>query len=126
MAAGIKEQIDDLDHLLDQLLKLPIDRVQAAPATILMKPRVTAIAEEAVEVEEGAPTLRFDGKKTEKKPVLALAEDEVAFEVVEEQDSIVETEANVQPEPSHSLSLSINEPLTPNPSPRGGEGSQDG
>lgn len=130
MAAGIKEQIDDLDHLLDQLLKLPIDRVKPAPATILMKPRVAA--EEEVEVEEDTPTLRFGGKEIETKPMLTLAaegeiledevEDRVNIDIEEHTPSIVEDE--VQKESSHSLSLSMNEPLPANPSPQEEEASQ--
>lgn len=128
LAAGIKEQIDDLDHLLDQLLKLPIDRMQAAPATILMKPRVAAIAEEHAEIEEESPTLRFGAKEVETNPVLTLTEEveesKVLENEVEEERAEAQPIEKVQEESPHSIRLSIVEPLTPSLSHREEEGSQ--
>ena len=43
--AGFNEQIDELDHLLDKLLKLPIDKVRPAPRTPSQPPVQLVVAE---------------------------------------------------------------------------------
>jgi len=141
LPAGLKEQIDDLDMLLDQLLKLPIDRVQAAPATLPLKPKSVAVATPArVELEPETSILRFGGMEEEKKPMLALADDsemegdeedlaladhhDIAAEMTQEESKVSEEVGlSVGSSESHS-DTSGHRPLTPSPSPRKGEGSQ--
>ncbi len=137
MPAGLKEQIDDLDQLLDQLLKLPIDRVQAAPAMLPLKPKSVAMATQADVVEEPETAiLRFNGMEEEKKPMLGLAEDS---EMEEEEEELALAD---EPGFAHGIKLNVSHvneevgssnsqsdtsshrPLTPSPSPWGGEGSQ--
>lgn len=136
MAAGIKEQIDDLDQLLDQLLKLPIDRVQAAPATIPLKPKSVAIAtqEDVIEEPETA-ILQFDGMEEEKKPILGLVDDSGVEE--DGEDSMLADEPSIVHGMKSNVGQTVEEvvssnnqsdtssqrPLTPNPSPQSGEGS---
>ena len=133
LPAGLKEQIDDLDQLLDQLLKLPIDRVQPAPATLPLKPKSVAMITKADVIEEPETTiLRFDGE--EKKPTLTLAdhseEDEEELTLADEPNFAHEVlpHGSHAPEETgstkHQTELSINNPLTPNLSSRRGEGSQ--
>lgn len=142
MPVGLKEQIDDLDQLLDKLLKLPIDRVQNAPATLPLKPKTAVALPGEVEETHERPILRFEGVDEQSKPLLTLADESECEE--DEIDEVVDhgSEALVVPHEIHattpSLSIALqevespisqtdtssNEPLTSNPSLQKDEGSQ--
>lgn len=75
MPTGLQEQIDELDQLLDKLLKLPIESARPAPRTIpIPKAPLAVVSETDDDNEEVAdrPTtiLRFDGEavQTTKDP----------------------------------------------------------
>jgi len=140
LPAGLKEQIDDLDQLLDQLLKLPIDRVQPAPSTLPLKPKTVAMVTQPEVVEEPETAiLRFGGMEEEQNPVLGLADDSEMEEEEEElaladepgfahgmRSNVSQAIEEVGSSNSQSSQsdMSSRSPLTPSPSLRRGEGSQ--
>lgn len=67
MPAGIAQQIDELDQLLDKLLHLPIDRASTTPSVVPLKP-----VSQVLEPESTKPILRF----TKELPGLVLHEEE--------------------------------------------------
>lgn len=92
MPAGLKEQIDDLDQLLDQLLKLPIDQAGSAPATLPLHPKMKAGTEKPSTVlkladEEAEAILSFEREDTISHP--SQAESSEKIEITSSQDETV-------------------------------------
>lgn len=75
MATGLRDEIDELDQLLDKLLQLPIERATAssAPAVLPMKSEAKVLAlhqyEETEESETSVLTLRVSNDNKDEEPL---------------------------------------------------------
>lgn len=103
MPAGIAEQIDELDQLLDKLLHLPIEQATAAPAVLPIKPVAVVLEPEATK-----PILRF----SKELPGLVLHQETSmpSVDVLEDQHAV--TEQTEEPSPA-VLSLHATDDETP-------------
>lgn len=115
MATGLRDEIDELDQLLDKLLQLPIDRATAstAPAVLPMKSEAQVLAlhqyEETEESETAVLTLPVPHENRDEEPLRIVRSTASDVEFTPSQASENEFSPDVSPSSASTLPLPISQ-----------------